>query len=520
MNPGSTVSFECDTYITNNRQMSSRALSSESRELCHLNITNCMIREVCRGVEWHCNVLSRTLSSKWYKLYCRYVTNSVIEIPRTLSSRVCAAASNSTATYLKLNYLNDTLLHRHITNSIIWVPQTLWSGVCAVASISGATCLLCNGEGVLKFGTNACIKCSGAGECMSRRTCVCVKKHACMCHDATVYVSWRTCMCLSFSLLIRISLLIQLNAPATCVHGVCWCATYHVRICDLTCWYVSIIPSYVWRLIHMCDMSHLHVWHVSNSFVCMCNGCHVCRCLCVVMSVFVSRVGRSHMVHAYVCHDLFARVICHVRMCECSLAIRWGQLCCNVLLLNTCRWTIVQQIPAWKSTLRKYLFQYIFSRRSSCNQEQSWFSTATLARPYVTHCNTLQHTLCNTLQHTLPSTDGDRHTSQTTLCFSVFWVKVWNGPETFDGQNRFGGCSRVVLCFQCVGGVMRILSGLNMTNLSVSRTLLSVYCEFWWRALSVPESTWLICLYQNFMIYILLWFLLSAYYCYLYYLCA
>jgi len=270
----------------------------------------------------------------------------------------------------------------------------------------------------------------------------------------------------------------------------------------------------------MCDMSHLHVWHVSNSFVCMCNGCHVCRCLCVVMSVFVSRVGRSHMVHAYVCHDLFARVICHVRMCECSLAIRWGQLCCNVLLLNTCRWTIVQQIPAWKSTLRKYLFQYIFSRRSSCNQEQSWFSTATLARPYVTHCNTLQHTLCNTLQHTLPSTDGDRHTSQTTLCFSVFWVKVWNGPETFDGQNRFGGCSRVVLCFQCVGGVMRILSGLNMTNLSVSRTLLSVYCEFWWRALSVPESTWLICLYQNFMIYILLWFLLSAYYCYLYYLCA
>ena len=361
MNPGSTVSFECDTYITNNRQMSSRALSSESRELCHLNITNCIIREVCRGVEWHCNVLSRTLSSKWYKLYCRYVTNSVIEIPRTLSSRVCAAASNSTATYLKLNYLNDTLLHRHITNSIIWVPQTLWSGVCAVASISGATCLLCNGEGIVKFGTSACIKCGGAGECISRRTCVCVMMHVCMCHDA------RACASLS---LYEFNWTPQLRVLMTCTnvwriifvlwsHALichmwddsCICVTWLIHMCDMThvrivislVWYVSISQSYVWWLMHICDMTHSHVWHDSDSIICMCNGCqfacatgaicmcngcHLCRCLCVCVSLCLSvslvlsdwtwHICMSAMIHFYVWHAAFVCVT------WCVLAIRRG----------------------------------------------------------------------------------------------------------------------------------------------------------------------------------------------------
>jgi len=115
-----------------------------------------------------------------------------------------------------------------------------------------------------------------------------------------------------------------------------------------------------------------------------------------------------------------------------------------------------------------------------------------------TICNTLQHTAthCNTHCPQRMATATLARPPYVSVCFESRFEMDMKPLRAKTDLGVVHGYNIRVLCFQCVGGVMCILSGLNMTNLSVSRTLLSAYCEFWWRALSVPESTWLICLYH------------------------
>jgi len=141
------------------------------------------------------------------------------------------------------------------------------------------------------------------------------------------------------------------RAQFTCVCDVTRsCVTWLIHICDMThiyVWHDSficvtwLIHMCVTRHIHMCEMTHIYVWH--DSFICVtwlldiARTAHLCVWRDSIMCAWYNSTWLVHMcvtwpnhmcdmTHLYVWHDLFMCVTRHIHKCDTTHLYVWREL--------------------------------------------------------------------------------------------------------------------------------------------------------------------------------------------------
>jgi len=168
---------------------------------------------------------------------------------------------------------------------------------------------------------------------------------------------------------------------------------------------LQLSQLYLTWLIHMCDMTHSHVW--LDPFLCVRRFSHS-NVWQDSFTVFLHKSSRRtwsptlttwlihmcDMSHLYVWHDSFICVTCRIHMCDMidspGPSLQHAATHCNTLQHPATHCSTLQHTAAHFNTLQHNV--------TYCNTLQHTAAHCNTLQHTATHCNTLQ-THCNTLQH-------------------------------------------------------------------------------------------------------------------------
>ena len=150
-------------------------------------------------------------------------------------------------------------------------------------------------------------------------------------------------------------------------HDASTCVTWHIHMCDMTHSHVwhDMCTCVTWR-IHMCDMTHSHVWH--NSFI---------RVPHIRLETIAQQetpqttwlIHESNTTHSHVQHDLLTCAIWRIHMCN------------------------MTHSQVWHDTTQSYVYRIYTSKpsRSKIPQRPWLLHVCDMTHPQVWHDSFIPH---------------------------------------------------------------------------------------------------------------------------------